>query len=45
MRKVFLIGVLLSCLSLQSVEKEYFSTIEYPIREVNRERMSYSDKS
>ncbi len=54
MRKVFLMGVLLSCLSMQSASKEenfsaagreYFSMIEYPIREQNRKRMSYSYKS
>ena len=51
MRKVFLMGVLLSCLSVQSAieeenfsvaGKEYFSTMEYPIRESNRLRMLYS---
>ncbi len=65
MRKVLLVTVLLSCLSLRAIsllevrylqsvikkresattKKEYFSTIEYPIREQNRKRMSYSYKS
>jgi len=53
MRKVLLITALLSCLiihtaiekeSVSATKEEYFSTIEYPIREQNKQRMSRSYK-